>query len=367
MWNVTPERLTDDRTGRTILRLTSDPAENKLSYYDISPWSPDGREILFSSAPSDSLTIKHRDNLASTKGAVFTMDAETFAIRPVAEGAFFNTHTATHAMWHPDGKRIYFYRAPGVVEAVDRATGQTLLQFEGTLRQFRPDGGKISWTTTRVPAGLYWMNEDGTGVECLATSEELYALTPNRAEFALEEVHLKNAKWSPDGRWLLVANGIWTAPFVNKAGVRRSLFLVNPETGEKKWLCYFGHHHSWAPDSGSIVFCASESSDTREGAPRVWSVDRASGALETVADASLEGHPVANADGSLLVTEDDDGILLVHRAERRVERLAFYLQRFNKTHEGTHSHCAWNPDGSQILYNSAETGPSQLYLIPLNA
>ena len=295
------------------------------------------------------------------------MDATTFVIRQMAEGAFFTTHTGTHAMWHPDGSRVYFYRSADTVEAVDRFSGRTVLSFKGVLRQFRPDGGKISWTAAigrpGMPAGLYWTNEDGTGSECLASTADLYRITPNRDQFGEGDMHLKNAKWSPDGRRLLVANGVWDAPFVNRPGLGRSLYLVDVETGEKKWICYFGHHHSWAPDSRFVVFCANEGLVPGGRVPRVWIADSETGDMQMMTGSPLAGHPVLNADGTLLATEDDDGILVLHRHTREVERIASYTKSFVKTHRGTHSHCTWNADGTQLLYNSAETGTSQLYLV----
>lgn len=354
-----PRSFRDAETGREIWQLTEGPDAHLHSYYDVSPWSPDGRELVYSSVAPDSLQIAHGDNLASEEARVVTLDLSTWTERTLASGAFFTTHTGTYATWHPSGERVYFFRTKDTVEAADRRTGGIVRRLHGGLRQFHPDGSRIAYTTRQDRAGVYSMAEDGTDIRCLATVEELHAITPNRDQFAAEDMHVKNTKWSPDGSALLVANGVWSAPFVNVPSVARSLYLIYPESGEKHWLCHFGHHHSWTPDGRGVLFCGK----LETGEPRIFRAELDTGELSAVCDEPLEGHPIANGDGSLIATEDDDGVVVVDAVTRRTRRVARYGRRFDKTHRGTHSHCVWSPDGKQLLYNSAESGLSQIYLI----
>ena len=75
----------DQATGKTIARLTSGDREDKHTYYDICPWSPDGRYLLFSSADAEDLTTSYGDNLGTQKGQLYVMDLETFQRRLIAE------------------------------------------------------------------------------------------------------------------------------------------------------------------------------------------------------------------------------------------------------------------------------------------
>ena len=54
------------------------------TYYDISPWSPDGRYMVFSAANPKDITAVHRDTLATCKGQLYLMDLETYELRLLA-------------------------------------------------------------------------------------------------------------------------------------------------------------------------------------------------------------------------------------------------------------------------------------------
>ena len=69
-------------------------------------------------------------------------------------------------------------------------------------------------------------------------------------------------------------------------------------------------------------------------------------------------------DGKKIVDFDPKGIFLVRVDQQKVERLTMYRQSFHMDIAGTHPHVVWNHEGTSVLYNSAETGHSQLYMIP---
>ena len=62
---------------------------------------------------------------------------------------------------------------------------------------------------------------------------------------------------------------------------------------------------------------------------------------------------------------DGKGIYVVRVDEKRVDRVATFRKPFGMSHKGTHPHCVWSQDGTQVLYNSAETGHSELYIVPI--
>ena len=105
----------DSETDRTIWRLTNSQMEDKHSYYDICPWSPDRKYIVFSSAVPQDLTTHRGDLFVTDSGRVYVMDTENYEITQIAEGTSFNTHTGAFAVWHPTANRVYFSGGRAVV------------------------------------------------------------------------------------------------------------------------------------------------------------------------------------------------------------------------------------------------------------
>jgi len=367
-------KFEDPISGRTIWRLTNSQMEDKHSYYDISPWSPDQRYIVFSTANPHDLAAEHRDTMATGRGQVYIMDTETFGLTRIAGGAFYNSHTGAFALWHPQKNRVYFYVGPEQVAVVDVASGQIVHTMSGSIRQLSPDGRKFAWTSNDISSdmirGVYTMNEDGSDVQLIVSLKDLYELTPNKDEFDIDQMTVGNTKWRPDGQYMLVAMWVKAKPDDLepwRTRYRRSIYVVGRDGSERRWLTYFGHHHSWTADGQQVLYSGYKT-HTSEGVredPRLYLINFDGTDKRIVIDEPLGGHPIANPDGTMITTWDDESIILVRVPEQKVERLASLNPGFDMTHRGTHPHCIWSLDGRQILYNSAQTGHSQLYLIPI--
>lgn len=371
-----PEKSTfvDDATGRTICRLTNSSTEDKHTYYDISPWSPDQNDLLFSSAHPADLTVAHRDTLATDKGKVYLMDLKSYEMRLLTDNAFYNTHTGTGAMWHPSGQRVYFYLAPDRVGAVDVASGELVHTMQGGIRQLSPDGEKFAWTSNDLTAetqpGVYTMNEDGSAARLIVPTEALYELTPNNDQFEPAQMTVGNTKWTPDGQHMLVAMWVKSSPddlSPWQSDPRRSLYIVSRDGSERRWLTFFGHHHSWTANGTQVLYSGyrRHTDDGVREIPRLYLIDFDGGNKREVIDQPLGGHPIASPDGTQITTWDEKGVILVDVEKQTVDYLAMLTPGFDQSHQGTHPHCIWRPDGTQILYNSAQSGHSQLYLITL--
>ncbi|NLD44813.1 MAG: hypothetical protein GX657_15125 [Chloroflexi bacterium] len=360
----------DPQTGREIWRLTnSSTMADRHTYYDIDPWSPDGRWIAFSSAVDSEVTTPVRDLLSTERGAVYLMDAETYAIEWLAGDAFYQTHTGAFAVWHPQGRSLFYTHSSGRIASVDIATKEVRL-IEGSMRQISPDGSTIVYTVNDGPLagrGVYTMGADGSGLRQIVSTEEVYALTPNRDLFPVDDVTVGNTKWTPDSGEMLLT--IWVG--LNKKpgqfhipGVERSLYIAGRNGESLRWLTYFGHHHSWTPSASSVLFCDWLDPLERQK-PRLFLVDADGSNRRVVIDEPLGGHPIMSPDGSQIATWDDDGVIVVHVAEQRSEYVATFAGGFDMSHHGTHPHPVWKADGSALLYNTAQVGPSQLCLLPM--
>jgi Tol biopolymer transport system component len=167
---------------------------------------------------------------------------------------------------------------------------------------------------------------------------------------------------SPDGKYILIA--MWVHPCPR---ARRSLYIVSRDGAEVRWLTHFGHHHSWTPGGGSILFNDSVPVGTQgDREPRMCLVDFDGTNRRIAFDQAIGSHPLMHPDGTRIVDADRDGVYVVRLDTERVERLADFTRRFEGSHHGTHPHPVWNKEGSAVLYNSAERGHSEVYLVTVN-
>ena len=384
-----PERSTyvDPYTGRTIEQLTNSPMSDLHTYYDISPWSPDGRYMVFSAALAADLTAVHRDTLATCNGHICLMDLQSFEPRLLAENAYYNTHTGAFPVWHPTANQVFFYSAPEEVSVVDAdwsclegRGGALLRKMKGGIRQVSPDGSLLSWTTydirTDLPRGVYTLRSDSEGdttqsdLTLIASTEELYELTPNKHLFHIDQMTVGNTKWTPDARHMLVAMWVKATPddlSPWKSRFRRSIYIVSRDGSEICWLTFCGHHHSWTAEGTKVLYSGyrHHTDEGQQDEPRLYMINFDGSGKEVIIDQPLGGHPIASPDGGKITTWDNRGVVLVDLAAQSVEYLAVLEPSFGQSHRGTHPHCLWSLDGSQILYNSAQSGRSHLYRVSI--
>jgi Tol biopolymer transport system component len=82
-------------------------------------------------------------------------------------------------------------------------------------------------------------------------------------------------------------------------------------------------------------------------------------------DEPIGSHPLMHPDGTSILDADTEGIYVVRPDQNRVDRLATFDRAFDSTHHGTHPHPVWSRDGSQVIFNSAESGHSEVYRVSM--
>jgi hypothetical protein len=356
----------DEVTGRTIMRLTAGDRDDKHTYYDICPWSPDGKHLLFSSADPVKVNEPYGDNYGTPNGQLSVMDLTSYTRRVIDNQALFRSHNGVFATWHPTRFEALYTKDLNLVASVDASTGTVLRQMKGSLRQLSPDGQLVVFPVNEPGAyqgrGIYMMSEDGSDLKQFLSQEELYDLVPNKDLFEIDEMTVGNTKWTPDAQHMLVT--MWVHP---RPHLRRSLFVVSRDGSEKRWLTYFGHHHSWTPDGKWVLYSGFKgyNDEGLRADPRLFLVSFDGSETKLTIDEPLGGHPIMDATSTMITTCDAKGVVLARLTEQTVEHVAAFTAPFDGSHQGTHAHCVWSPDNNWILYNSAETGNSQIYMVDI--
>jgi hypothetical protein len=362
-------KVFEDPDGRPVIQLTDNKLESKHAYYDICPWSRGDRYLAVSSTDPAALRGKHRDNLSTNAGQMFLMDMKTFAMARIATNCFYTTHNGMMPIWHPQRDKLYYRLADEKFATFDLETGERTVN-DGKLRQLSPDGTLFASQLNPYDrpdnpeeVGFYTMREDGSDYRRILSIQQVYDVTRNKDQFDISQMTIGNPKWTPDSRHLLLT--MWVA---GKRRVQRSLYVADRNGKNLRWLTYFGHHHSWTPDGKSVLFndWKTITDDGNWQDPRMFMVDFDGSNRRVIFDHPVGSHPCIDPTGTMIADFDGRGIWLVRVKEQKFERLAAFRKGFDMSHVGTHPHCVWNHAGTHVLYNSEETGHSEIYMVKVD-
>ncbi len=308
--------------GTGVKRLTSDGVDD-FSPDDVSPaWSPDGTRIAF---------ISDRGGDDSSDRFVFVMNSDGSGVRRLAGDR------AEAPLWSPDGTRIAFAHSPNVGDSelfVVGATGTGLRQLTRNVHNdFNPSwtpDGRILFTSNRAErVVLEAANADGTGRRTIVSSLNDYDL---------------RAKWSPDGRRLVLSS--------SRDG-DADLYIVSATGGQLTPLTRNRRiddvDPAWSPDGARIVFVRRLNDDTAQ-----LLVMRADGSdvrelrrgVLCCPDWSPDGRQIAfslGLPGSIVAIHSDG------KAMRVIERQG--------------SRPSWSPNGRRIAFSSGRAFGTDLYVV----
>jgi len=352
------EEFIDPGTGARITRLTHSPYEDKHAYYDVDPWSPDGSTILFCSALPG-----QRDT------TVWLMDADGSNMRSLGTSDDFSYHIGCFPVWAPDGESVYWRdhreidgeRTLGTVRHFLTDGREEFLPFN--VRQVSPQGLLLETRSadSEPEKGLFVAEADGSNRRMLASIDAILALSPSRERVEPEGLvlNLQNCKWNADGSRAFVV-------FAGRDERGRAMFVevysVNVDGSGLTYSCSIAHHPIWHPDGERILFNASDG---------MYLVNWDGTGLRKVSDCNV-GHPSVSPDGSTIVTDGyggdwGDALWLIDVETGEARKLCNVPNVHGRTHErGTQPHPVFSHDGTRVLYDSDESGRSQVYVVEVN-
>lgn len=351
--------MIDPETGTEYRRLTRfDGRWCKHVYTDVSPWKPDGTAIAFA--------VGRDDTKEPAELCVASPDGQI--AWPFARDGWFSRHAGCFQTWAPDGMGLYYWSRSGRQSSVFLDFRMMRRRIIGPLFQsLSPCGRHLLYRELgqlpiyQVFSGndLCLMESNGTGHRVLVSADTLKAVSQAVKPTPLA---FTNSRFSPDGSKVLFANS-WGETFV---AVPRCHFCGSVEIlplGEMG-------HCSWFPDSERIVYMTADGLNIVhfDGSYRIL----------LTADRNVYGspgaHPVVSPDGRRIATESYvPGAFALHLVDARTGEGGKFLNVGStygaKKPEGTHMHPTWSPDGSQIIYDSDETGTCQVYVaeVPVEA
>ena len=253
--DATVERLRDPVTGRAILRYAS-PRHETHHYYFVSPWSPNGDQIVFFQFAQ---SVEKLTATGRYPGALVVMNADGSNRRELAGPLSGHYHTGANQLWGPNGEFVYFQsREPGA----------------SRMARIRVVGGEIEHVDTPVPCGR--LSPDGSLLSCgnaqhqgvldlrsgsyrqLTRLSEARTLTPNRLEIQDEPSQLQNTRFSPDGEWLMIVHR------TREAFPRRSSCMAFGSDRFAGWPTTFTIQHG-APTARPFCSSATSPEQTSSG------------------------------------------------------------------------------------------------------
>ena len=373
------ERLRDPVTGRDVLRYAS-PHHETHHYYFVSPWSPDGDQVVFFQFDR---AVEELTAVERYPGALVVMNADGTARRELAGPLSGHYHTGVNQLWGPDGQFVYFQsREPGprCMARVRIADGETeCVDTPVPCSRLSPDGSTLSCGNAEHQ-GVLDLNSGS--YRQLVTLTQARDMTPSRLDIKDEASQLQNTRFSPDGEKLMIVHRTQeTFPRLVE------VFVYGLQDGSFRWLADNLHHPSWRPDSMAVLFVRH---DPRTNLQWLVEADIETGLTRRAFDAEHvpAGHPSYHPLKPHLVVTDcyggrmGNGLALIDLKGGSMTQLVTIPlgsrpeqpadERFPFRNWGiwfpprqylNEPRPVWNDDGSRLLYTSEESGRINLYVV----
>jgi len=381
-------------SGFRIERLTHDDRENVHTYFKVSPWSPDGTRLLyFSFEPG------------ADRGEVRVMNADGGGdVRVLGESPAFTLHSGAAQLWADRGHKVVWQSGANGREVTvhDLASGKEtrfpcrLVAYCGPVETqlldiASPDySGQGRIVSEDVP-GIHLVNLDGTGRRCLATLDDLLDANPQGGGMRACQVQFRlGAEFRPDHKKVVLFLVTRASAFV------RDYYLCGTDGSDLQFLGALGMHIIYHPNCRDILGLAKSGTTPlgtfrdhlgakphRHVYSRLASYDTVTRDMRFLSEHRIMGsggHPSPSPDGRFIVLDyypggGRSGILLYDTRDDTMRELASFQMRDRRAGLSNpddfarrgkmNPHPVFSPDGRKILYNSDETGMTQLYQINL--
>jgi hypothetical protein len=340
-------------------------------YYDVPLEEPDGDRLIY---------FEFDDQQIPGPGNVIICGPNGESPLQVGRASHAIGHVGASQAWLGKGLICYTDRLPATITRIRDVDGDQQRDVAMEIRNFD--------VASRIAVGHRHRDQstDGAAMEPtlvrwdmaadaflpLVSVADILAVHPRADRARRELVTLKNAKFSPDGKQVLVvlsdegwaetpSGRRWRNPTV------KSLIVVPIDGTGFKYLGEFGHHPMWAPTGDGVI-----AHQTRRGGQDL-AFFPLSGEGPRVLIADFVGtHSALDRAGQRVVTDvfgfpsEPDGSLLLYDVKTgRRETLVTgpHARRDHMT--GSHPHPVWSRDERRIYFNHAASGVPQVYALEL--
>jgi oligogalacturonide lyase len=381
-WNSEIREFEDDKTGRTIKRLTA-IGNNVHLYFTENSFNANKNEIVFSSdRASGEDKAPHENPLYN----LFCMDlgsGEILQLTDEVEPVIGVTKT-------PDS-RIVVYRVGNAIKKLDTGTGEISTVYEETGNytigspSINADRRYIAFCRNEkvnVPRGPnyagfkdhYYLIKDGRITLAYLDGSGWFDVFRDthwvsHFQFCPDDGTL--ATFCHEGPWHLVAQRIWLLDFVSRKAWPCFRQQEQDSVGHEFWTqdgCIFfddrGPGHDGTITSDRTQAVATDVAVKQETMiPFIGLADRTGNVIKRIDMPYYCNHYHANPDSTVLVGDDVDDLVLIDISGEKAKLKTLCHHKTSWHTSTTHCHPTWSWDGSRILYASDDGGRINLYIV----